>query len=134
LAQAESGDVPGAMQTAGTIGFDKRRKNEALKDIALAQARQGNFAGARQKLQSIDAANDFNHYLFNTGYQQLAEIQARKGDIAGAEASLSSVISPEPEPPFAQRALLVLSQAYLATCDAPSSYLPHVRAPDASSA
>lgn len=83
-AQAEKGDVATALETAARIE-DNRLKALALSEVAVAQARAGNFAGAVSTAKLIDVFPPPSALL---AFDRIARLQFRAGDRASARQTL----------------------------------------------
>ena len=78
LAQAETGDVPGALETIGSRGSDDW-KSEVLAGVVDIQVRRGDFAGALVTARAISRAD-----IAGEARNSIAARQARAGDAAPA--------------------------------------------------
>ena len=93
-AQAEVGDIAGALQTAGKIDYASAGKIDyaaslarALSAIAAAQAEAGDIAGA---LQTAGKIGDAHHRA--EALSSIAAAQAEAGDKAGARATAAEAL------------------------------------------
>jgi hypothetical protein len=78
-AQANAGDVRGAVQTAAALSGGDVKKASALDYIAVAQAEGGDMGGARQT-----AANIKDNSLKIGALHEIVRVQAKSGDVKGA--------------------------------------------------
>jgi hypothetical protein len=99
LAQAETGDVPGALETIGSRGSDDW-KSEVLARVVDIQVRRGDFTGALVTARAISRAD-----IAGEARNSIAARQARAGDAAPALEWASHL-----EPPD-QRAFAVIGIA-----------------------
>jgi hypothetical protein len=99
-AQAQSGDITGAKQTAGSIVVDTSGdsavadietgfKNDAYAAIAGGQAETGDVDGARATAAGIQDSE-----AKELAYQYIAQALARKGDISGAKSFAEQASGP----------------------------------------
>jgi RNA polymerase sigma factor (sigma-70 family) len=89
LAQADTGDVPGALETIRSHGSDDW-KSEALAGVVDIQARRGDFAGAVLTARAISRSD-----LAGEARYSIAGRQARERDPATALAWASHLDSPD---------------------------------------
>ena len=78
-AQAEAGDIAGAMDTAHRIS-DNDTRARGFRSIAQAQAEAGDIAGAMETARGISS----DSYYRGSAFRDIAAAQAEAGDIAGA--------------------------------------------------
>ena len=89
LAQAETGDMPGALETIRSRGSDNW-KSEVLAGVVDIQVRRGDFAGALVTARGISRAD-----LAGEARKSIAVHQAREGDAAPALEWASHLDSPD---------------------------------------
>jgi tetratricopeptide (TPR) repeat protein len=88
VAQAELGDVPGALQVAGRIGNESRQIS-ATSLIAEGQAKRGDFAEALKTVRVI--GNSDIYHTRDYTLASIAEMQVERGDFAGARQTTSLI-------------------------------------------
>ncbi len=88
---AKAGDMPAAMKIADSFE-DSWHKIEARINIAEAQAKTGDDAGARETLASATRTADLIQSALTKGHllRDIAEAQAKIGDSTGAKETLAS--------------------------------------------
>ena len=87
-AQAQIGDVPGALKTAVSVG-NLHGKAEALRNIALVQAKGGDVKGARETAETIT-----DEKIKAQAFRNIAMAQAEKGDRDGALHTAAGIRDP----------------------------------------
>ena len=105
VAQAKSGDISGAQETAALIlgKYMEGRKSRAETAIAIAQIRVGDIAGAKKTLAAALKTAELIQTEFKSEVQSaIAEVQAKAGDILGAQKTLVK----------AQQTAVLIQEAY----------------------